>query len=96
MADKEIRKSVNIVNDKGGNVMAMNSMKREGDRIVINGILMGAWPSDMFVGAEDVSHLVGMIFKSPSVIFYVLSLPFILPRVKKEKQKKEEALRAKK
>ncbi len=68
--------------------MAMNSMRRAGDKIAINGIMMGAWPSDMFVGAEDVWNMVGLVLKSPSVIGYFLALPFILQRQRREKRKK--------
>lgn len=92
----ENKKTISVTNDKGGILMSMNSIKRKGDKIAVNGILMGAWPSDMFVGPEDVVRFIGMLFKSPSVIWYVLTLPFILPRWRKKKQKKEQALQAKK
>ena len=93
---KKTKKTVLITNEKGGTLMSMNSIKRQGDKIAVNGILMGAWPSDMFVGPEDVSRFIGMLFKSPSVIGYVLVLPFIRRRWKKAQRKKEQALQAKK
>lgn len=96
MTDKVSKKPVCIVNEKGATVMAMNSMKRDGDKLNINGILMGSWPSDMFVDPENVSKLIGLVFKSPSVIWYVLSLPVILPRWRKAKLQKQQALDAKK
>lgn len=96
MAEKVSKEAVHIVNDKGVTMMAMNSMKRDGDKLNINGVLMGSWPSDMFVDPENVSKLVGLVFKSPSVIWYILSLPFTLPRWKKAKREKALALEAKK
>jgi hypothetical protein len=94
MTGKKAGKPVNVVNDKGNTVMAMNSMKRAGDKITINGIMMGAWPSDMFVGPEDVWNMVGMVLRSPSVITYFLSLPFILRRIRQESRKKAQAIKA--
>jgi len=82
MAEKKGTKPICIVNDQGATVIAMNSMKRTGDKIAINGVLMGAWPSDMYVGPEDIWKLICLIIKSPGVIFYVLLLPFILMRWK--------------
>ncbi|MEL7589769.1 MAG: hypothetical protein AAGU17_00535 [Anaerolineaceae bacterium] len=88
MAEKESKDAVRVVNDKGVTMMAMNSLKRDGDKLTINGILMGAWPTDMFVDPENVARLIKLILKSPSIILYVLSLPIILPRWKKQKANK--------
>jgi hypothetical protein len=96
MANNEGKKTVLVTNEKGGTLMSMNSIKRKGDRIAVNGILMGAWPSDMFVGPEDVSRFIGKLFKSPSVIWYVITLPFIRRHWRKAQRKKEQALQAKK
>jgi hypothetical protein len=96
MPDQDTKKPVCIVNEKGATVMAMNSMKRDGDKLAIKGILMGSWPSDMWVDPENVSKLVGLVIKSPSVIGYILTLPIILPRWRKAKLIKQKALEAKK
>jgi len=96
MAEKESKDAIHVVNDKGATMMAMNSLKRDGDQLNINGILMGAWPTDMFVDPENVAKLIKLIFKTPSVILYVLSLPIILPRWRKAKREKALAIEAKK
>lgn len=89
--EKKVTKPVCVVNDQGATVMAMNSMRREGDKILANGILMGSWPSNMYVGPEDLWKMIVMIIKHPSVIGYVLSLPYLLLRKKMTIGKKAKA-----
>ena len=91
MTDKKIEKTVSIVNEQGKTVMSMSSMGRAGDKISMKGIMMGSWPADMYVGPEDVWTMVVMVLKTPTIILYVLQLPFILSRVRAEKRKKLKA-----
>lgn len=72
------KKPICIVNEGGVTVMALNSMGREGDRIVIEGRMMGAWPSQMYISPEDAWRMVGIMIKNRAIIGYVFSLPFIL------------------
>lgn len=85
MAEEEEKKPVCIVNEAGATVMDVNSMGREGDKIVIEGRMMGAWPSQMYVSPEDAWRMVGMMIKNRAIIFYAFSLPFILLKRRKGK-----------
>lgn len=73
-----------VLNETGSTVMAVNTIHREGDRLVINGTLMGAWPSDMYVEPEDVARLIGRVLSWP-IIGLVLSLPYIRWRDRRNK-----------
>jgi len=85
MADTEKDKSIHVLNENGEPLMEMNKIKRDGDSLLIEGKMMGAWPAEMYVGAKDVQRMIGMIFTSPSVIGYILMLPILArkkPKVK--------------
>ena len=86
MAQLESKKSVNIVNDAGAVNMEMNNIDRDKDRLVIEGRLMGAWPSSMQVGPQDVSTMISLLLK-PAVIGYIFSLPVLFLLLKKNKKK---------
>lgn len=68
-----------IISDLGADMMTLESIGREGDRMTVQGALMGAWSTTMYVGPEDAWKLVRMILK-PAVLGYMLSLPLILWR----------------
>lgn len=94
MAERSEEKPVRIVNEQGKTVMSMNSVGREGDRLAINGVMMGAWPADMYVGPEDFLSMLKMVLRKPAVIGYVFQLPFILRRTRAETRRKAQATQA--
>ena len=88
MAQTESKKSVNIVNDAGAVNMEMSKIDRDGGRLVIEGRLMGAWPSKMYVGPQDVRTMVGLVLK-PAIIGYIFSLPVLLLLLRKNMKKQQ-------
>lgn len=82
------KKPVNVVNEKGGSMMAMSQIGREGDHMTVVGSLMGAWESTMYVSPEDVVRMIGLMMNW-KVIGYVLTLPITLYKYRK-KQKDDE------
>jgi hypothetical protein len=72
----------NFYSDTGQPVLTMKSLYREKDALVMKGVLMGAWDSKIYIHPKELVKMLGMILK-PSVIGYVLSLPFLLIRSKK-------------
>lgn len=77
------RRPARVRKEDGATVLEMKSMRREGDQLVINGTLMGAWPSDMYVDAKDIAHMI-RIAVTPAVIGLIASLPYILWRDRRE------------
>ena len=78
MAEEEKKKGANIVSDKGTTMLALESMGRDGDRIVFVGRMMGAWSSKMYMGPEDAWRLGGMMIKNRQLIGYIISLPYLV------------------
>ena len=74
---------VHIINEKGGDMMCMSSVGVDGDDMAVVGSLMGAWESTMYVSAEDVVRMMGLILK-PATLAYVCKLPLILYKHRKE------------
>lgn len=79
------REPARVLNEAGTTVMALNNIRREGDRLVINGTLMGAWPSDMYVEAKDIVRTIGRLLSWP-VIGLVVSLPYIRWRERRQEK----------
>ena len=74
---------VHIVNEKGGDMMCMSSIGVDGDDMTCVGSLMGAWESTMYISPDDVIKMMGLILR-PETIGYVLRLPALLYRRRKE------------
>ena len=70
-------KGVHIVSDQGAAMMTLESIGRDGDRMTVQGALMGAWSTRMYVNPQDAWNLIGLLFKW-QVIGYIISLPFLL------------------
>ncbi len=81
MPEKEEKGMVHIISDSGSTMMAVGTLGREGDRLVIQGRMVGAWPCKMYVNLEDVLKMVRLLF-TPEVIFYIVSLPVLILRRK--------------
>jgi hypothetical protein len=80
------KEGANFYSDTGQPVLTMKSLYREKNSLVMRGVLMGAWDSKIYIHPEELVRMLGMILK-PGVIWYILSLPFILIRSKKGKVK---------
>lgn len=64
-----------IISDKGAPMMILQELKRKGDKLEINGQLMGAWPSKMYITSEEFGGFLRLAL-SWSVISYLLLYPF--------------------
>jgi hypothetical protein len=71
-----------IVSSAGEMDMSLVSVGVEGDNIVMKG-KMGVWDSKITVTPQEAAKMAGMMI-SFSLILYVLKLPFLLLRKKKE------------
>ena len=85
MADQRERKPARIVNETGATMMALDSLGREGNRILIHGRMMGSMPAKMYMSPEDAWRMGGMMLRNPAVISYAFALPFILLKRRGEK-----------
>lgn len=88
MNDTE-KKYVHIINNKGASMLTMHRIGREGDKITIEGSLMGAWPSTMYMNPEEIFPLIKLALNW-SVFGYFLSLPFILLKRRFKKKPKQD------
>jgi hypothetical protein len=70
-------RSVRILNDEGSVVMSIESIKREGNKLVIDGRLMGAWKSKMYITPDTILKLLKLLI-NPSLLFYILLFPFFI------------------
>lgn len=78
MTQRDEFKAIRIVNEKGMTTMEINGFGRHGDDIVIEGKLMGAWPSEMYMNPEETWRMLGMLLKNFALVMYVICLPFII------------------
>jgi len=58
-------------------MMTMHKLGREGDQMTVEGSLMGAWATTMYINPEEIFRMVGLLF-TWKVIGYMCSLPYIL------------------
>ena len=73
MRDNVIR----ILNDEGSVVMTIEAVEREGERLVIEGRLMGAWKSKMYVTPDTILKMLRFLL-NPSLLWYLVLLPFFI------------------
>lgn len=81
------KKTVEVVNEKGGTMMSVRQIGRDGNYMTVVGSLMGAWESTMYVSPEDVVRMIGLVMNRKA-IGYVLTLPIILYKYRKSQEKK--------
>lgn len=74
-----------VVSDMGAAMMEIKSIRRDNDKLVIFGALMGAWDTDMYVDAPNVWRMAKMMLNK-QVIGYVFALPRLLKKAKKDNQ----------
>lgn len=72
---------VRIVSEEGGDMMTLESFGREGNRISVQGALMGAWSTKMYISPQDAVKLLGLMLNW-RLVGYFISLPFILLQMK--------------
>ena len=70
-----MRKAVTIRNETGDEAAAIYSIKRDGDKLVMDGKALGTMQMDMILSTEDALRAVKLMF-TWAVISFVLLLPF--------------------
>jgi len=74
-----MKSSIRAYNTEGTEVVEIPSVKREGDKLIIDGKALGVMRMDMIVTLVDVLNGLRMIF-SCSFISFILLLPFFVMR----------------
>ena len=77
MAAKEKKRVVRILSESGSTMMALEALGRDGDRLVIQGSMVGSWPCKMYINLEDVLGMIRLMINR-EVISYIVSLPFLV------------------
>lgn len=75
MAEKN---EIIVRSDNGSVVMSMSNLGVEGDRLYIEGALMGAWPSKMYVDTASIPVAIQMVLSHPELLGFVKRLPELL------------------
>jgi hypothetical protein len=70
-----MRKAVTIRNETGDEAAAIYSVKRVGDKLVMDGKALGTMQMDMILSTEDALRAVKLMF-TWAVISFVLLLPY--------------------
>lgn len=74
----EEKKEIIVRSDNGSVVMSMSDLGIEGDKLYIEGALMGAWPSKMYVDTESIPVAIQMVLSHPELLGFVKKLPELL------------------
>lgn len=74
----EEKKEIIVRSDNGSVVMSMSDLGIEGDKLYIEGALMGAWPSKMYVDTESIPVAIQMVLLHPELLGFVKKLPELL------------------
>ncbi len=86
MAKEEEKKPARIVSETGATMMALERLGREGDRIVIQGRMVGAFSTKMYMNLDDVLRMGGMMIKNRQLIGYIISLPYLVLKLRRGKK----------
>jgi hypothetical protein len=81
---------VTIRNDTGDEAASISSVRRVGDKLVMEGKALGTMHMDMILSAEDALRAVRMMFSWHGLSFIIL-LPFFALRNKIAKRIKDHA-----
>lgn len=73
--------NITVRNDAGAVVMTMSNLGVEDDRLFIEGALMGAWPSKMYVDTASIPVAIQMVLSHPELLGFVKKLPELLADV---------------
>lgn len=75
-----MKKPITVYTQDGSVAAEFNSVRRKGNRLIVDGKALGAMQMDMIFRQEEIIRTIGMVF-SWSVISYLLLLPcFVLRR----------------
>jgi hypothetical protein len=83
-----MKHAVTIRNETGDEAASIHSLKRVGDKLVMNGKALGTMQMDMVLSAEDALRAVRMMFTWQGLSFIIL-LPFYAIRNKIVKKRKD-------
>ncbi len=84
-----MKNAVIIRNETGDEAASIYSLKRVGDKLVMDGKALGTMQMDMILSTEDALRAVRMIF-SWAVLSFVLLLPFYAIRNKFAKKRRNQ------
>ena len=74
-----MKDGMNVVNDDGEIAMVIYSLRREGDKLVMDGKALGTMRMDMIITSEEAVKGLGIALSWP-VISYALLMPFFWVR----------------
>lgn len=74
----EEKKEIIVRSDNGSVVMSMSDLGVENDKLYIEGALMGAWPSKMYLDTESIPVAIQMVLSHPELLGFVKKLPELL------------------
>lgn len=69
-------KAVRIMTEDGSSVIDIDKMTRNGRKLVMHGMLMGQFDTDVYITPADVFKLIPMMIK-PGPLAFVLMSPFV-------------------
>lgn len=75
-------KEVIIYSKQNENLVNITGVTTEDDQIIMQGKLMGAWESTMYVPPESVISTIKLFLKA-KLLWYIICLPFFLNRTKR-------------
>ena len=75
-----------VYSAEGQNLVNLTGVKTEGDQIVMQGKLMGAWESTMYVPPESVVGTM-KLFAKRQLLWYMICLPVYLMRRRGKERK---------
>lgn len=73
----KMKRSIKAYSDDGNVVAEFYSVRRKGDKLVIDSRALGVMRLDMTMPREEILRMFGMVF-SWAVISYILLLPYFL------------------
>lgn len=82
-----MKHAVTIRNDTGDEAASISSVRRVGDKLVMEGKVLGTMQMDMTLSTEDALRAVRMMFSWQGLSFIIL-LPFLAIRNKVAKKRK--------
>lgn len=83
-----MKHAVTIRNETGDEAASISSVRRAGDKLVMDGKALGTMQMNMILSAEDALRAVRMMFSWQGLSFIIL-LPFFAIRNKITKERKD-------
>jgi hypothetical protein len=79
--NEETGRRVDILTETGEVAMTMESIYREGNKLVLEGKMMGAWKSKMYLSVDMFPKLIRLMLNW-SLISYILVFPLLYFKAK--------------